>query len=159
MAVGDFESLPFTPEENFPNSLEVLTKPVRYPSDLDYLWMEFFLTGNEAALRKIIEVLAWPDRASARLRNAFTDMGSAIFSFRRRFVAARLRRLLGIDVDRVTGEVHPDIDLDVYCALQPNYQWRSSAEFAKIRAALPFQHSQDEFVQMATRFSASWRSG
>lgn len=156
LAAGDVEALPFTPDETFPYRLEVLAKPVRHPGDLDYLWMEFFLTGNEAALRKIIEVLAWPDRTSARLRSAFTNPGKGILSFRRRFVAARLQRLLGIDIDRTTGEVRPDVDLDLHCALQPNYQVRTPAEFAKIRAALPFQFSQAEVVQIGTKFSACW---
>lgn len=156
LAVGNVKSLPYAPDKNFPYSLDVLATPVRYASDLDYLWMEFFLTGNEATIRAIIAVLAWPDRTKVSLKNSFTSLGKGLFPFRRRFIAARLQRLLGIDFNRKTGEALVDIDLDVRCGLDVDYQARKREDFAKIRAALPFHLSKADQDHLLIKSAACW---
>ena len=75
-------------------------------SQLDLLWVEFFVSGNEAAVRRIIQVLEWPDRIREELERWLL---SGRTSRRRIFsnpdlVAQKIEDALGITVDLSSRE-------------------------------------------------------
>ena len=68
----------------FTKDLDPLKELVRNCADLDYLWAEFFLTGNTEAIKKIIEVLKWPDRIRSRVNTWLSLRGPPQSDNRRR---------------------------------------------------------------------------
>lgn len=48
-------------KDGIPVQFDPLTNPIKQGADLDFLWSEFMVTGNEKAVKRIISVLPWYD--------------------------------------------------------------------------------------------------
>ncbi len=144
-------------EGSFPREFDVLQRPIAGPADLDYLWVEFFVTGSKDPVRKLTEVLAWPDRVRHKLDRWLQKPAFGFFSrWRKKRVLEQLRRVAEIACDATTNTIKTIDDLDCMCLLGPETQVRHSKEFAKIKAALPFDLSQDDVNYLATKGAAKW---
>lgn len=144
-------------EGSFPGEFDVLQRPIAGPADLDYLWVEFFVTGSKDPVRKLIEVLAWPDRVRHKLDRWLQKPAFGFFSrWRKKRVLEQLRRVAEIACDATTNTIKTIDDLDCMCVLGPETQFPSSKEFAKIKAALPFDLSQDDMNYVAMKAAARW---
>ena len=130
---------------------------MRNPTDLDYLWCEFFLTGNVEAIRKIIEVLKWPDRIRSRLNRWLQDpTHGALSVWRKKRIAKQLAHATGIVCDVHAKSLETDDDLDCLCFAGRDIRPRNAEEFGKLRAALPIELSDDDANYIATKGAAKW---
>jgi ankyrin repeat protein len=137
----------------FPTGLDALSRPVRAGSDLDYLWVDFFLTGGEEPVRTIIKVIAWPDRIRSRLETWLGTPASGLHErWRRRQTAKRLEERFGIVCNLETGRVDTPGDLDARCAVDANEQLRPGY----LRDNLPIPISEDDALYVATKGVARW---
>ena len=157
------EQLSIPLDAAFPKDLESLNRTVRNGLDLDYLWCEFFLTGNTEAIKKIVDVLKWPDRIRSRMNTWLQDPpDGALASWRKERIAKRLATATAIMCDvRIMCDVQGkrieiDDDLDCLCMVGRKIQVRDPKEFRNLRSALPFELSDDDVNYMATKGAAKW---
>ena len=116
---------------------------VRDGMDLDLLWCEFILTGNQEAVVRIVGVLDWPDLTRERLGDWLRSREVIPIPYwsraRRKRVVKRLRDGAQIvcDVDR--QEITTAEDLDCRCMMEELAMSRERLE--QVTRALPFQLS------------------
>ena len=140
-----------------PLEFDVLDRSARTASDLDYLWTEFSATGNADAVRRVLEVLAWPDRIRLRLEHWLCEpTGSIVTRFRRRWIARRIQRATGIECDVDRGVIITKGDLDCWCLIGPNAEREVAARFPVVRAALPFTLHEQEVAFIGVKGAACW---
>ena len=144
-------------DTSLPTELDVFRCPVAGPEDLDYLWVEFYVTGSKQAVRKIVEVLIWPDRVRFKLDRWLRRPAVGFLSkWRRKRVVERLRRVTGIECDLTTNTIKTTEDLDCICSFGLEIRPRTAKEFAKVRAALPFSPSEYDLNYFGTKGAARW---
>jgi len=146
-------------DDRFPIGLDVLKRDIVSAIDLDYLWVEFFITGNEAALERIIRVFEWPDLVRDILDSWLqTEVPQASLwqniSVRRR--AGRLRKLAGISIDLKAQQIRTSSDLDCICLLTPDHQFRSPNDLRKIISVLPKPLSEEDITRIRIKAAAKW---
>lgn len=134
-----------------PTPLDALQWPVRAPGDLDFLWVDFCVTGNTQPVVRIIDVLEWPDRIRQRLHGWLRKGRILGFILRRTQAARRICRELGIDCDYSLGQIRTAEDLDCRCVLEVGWP--------KAERLLPFRLSAKNFTHIATKAAAKWSLG
>ena len=126
-------------------------------SQLDLLWVEFFVSGNEAAVRRIIQVLEWPDRIREELERWLLSGRTSrrrIFQQRPDLVAQKIEDALGITVDLSSREIRTVEDLDCFCTVEGLDLSRERFKLAK--KILPFHLSHEQKVEIGIKASAKW---
>ena len=124
-------------QSGFPRFQNALLRPVRDGLDLDLLWVEFMVTGNQVAVVKIIEVLDWTDLLRQRLQEWLNSEATGwMGNQRRRRKMAQLEKLAGVLYDPNQNKVAGVDDLDTWCFLEGVNQDPDRAK--QIREALPF---------------------
>lgn len=134
-----------------------LSVPIQTPHDLDHHWVEFFLTGAEAPVVRLIEVLEWPDLVRTRLEAWLLEKPS-LFDFSRKGVAEHLERVAGIRCDLEARAVMTQGDLDCHC-LQDGIRRRTREAIQQTLTALPFKLAPEELLRVAMKASALWSIG
>ena len=146
-----------TREDSFPSHFHLLDSPVQGPKELDYLWAEFFVTGNQAAVAKIAEVKNWPDRIRNKLDLWLNRPSSNILEkWRKKCDIWRLRRKAGIICDLT--EIRTDGDLDLVM-FQGGVGPPDPGSFQATTAALPFSLSDEDILYLNTKWAAEWSLG
>ena len=128
--------------------------------DLDFLWVEFFVSGNGTAIRRIIQVLEMPDRIRGELNGWLRSERSGLprfFQWRYDRFARKLDESLGISVDISRKEVTTPEDLDCLCSME-NLS-ASRERFKKARSILPFKLSAEQVNEIGVKASAKWSLG
>ena len=150
---GDAVNLSEQLGPSFPIGLDGLSRPIRTGWDLDYLWVEFFLHGREEAVRRIIEVIAWPDRIRSRLEKWLKTPVSGLGErWKRRQSAKQLRKRFGIVCNLETGRIDTLGDLDARCAVDAEGQLRQGY----LTDTLPIAISDDDALYITTKGVARW---
>jgi hypothetical protein len=138
-----------------------LRNPICRSQDLDLLWTEFVLTGNTIAIRRIIQVLEWPDIVRKNFQTWLES--EPWFRFltwsktRRSRMLVRLRDLAGIECDIEQNRILTVDDLDCICVLEDLQIIQG--RFQKIRQALPFKLSANEINDILVKAMAKWSLG
>lgn len=131
-----------------------LAKEVTHPTDLDMLWTEFMVTGNEEAVGKIIDVMAWPDLLRERI-NAYLNSEADQESKDR--ITGLLRDEMDVRIDPETRTVVNKDDIS-YAFLLLLRSGRLSADTVGVlKDALNI--TDEEFFNAATKGSAIWSVG
>ena len=122
-------------------------------NQLDFLWIEFQVTGNREPVVRIIDVLGWDDRFRHTLEAWLATTQDQRQQTRH---LERLRRV-GILVDAVTMTIEPPSDLD--CLFSAYLQASGAAgkqpeDALEIRKALKF--TDEDILYMATKGTAMW---
>ena len=100
-----------TLEDSFPTHFDLLETPVQGCEDLDYLWTEFFVTGNQEAVAQILEVTKWPDRVRNKLNLWLQKPASNLFQkWKKEYVIWRLNRIVGISCGPFNINTGGDLD-------------------------------------------------
>ncbi len=147
-------------EATTPTTLDVLHTDVRDVGDLDLLWTEFSVSASKVAVRRVIQVLEWPDRIRTRLEEWLrTKPQSGFVLFRpdpkkRKQIVDGIAKVAGIVCDLDRAEIANREDLDCLCFLD-QCQKRSLEEIEKIRKALPFTFTADDLRHIAVRTTAA----
>lgn len=142
-------------------SVNPLHNPISGCPDLDLLWGEFLATGDTNAVRRIIQVLEWPDIVRENLqawlesKPRFRLLGWS--KVQRSSALGRLRDIAGIECDIGQNYILTVEDLDCLCVLEELQI--SQERFQKIRKALPFQLSADELNDLFVKAAAKWSLG
>jgi len=122
-------------------------------NQLDFLWIEFQVTGDREPVVRIIDVLGWDDR----FRHALEEWLATTPGQRQQTrLLGRLQRI-GILVDAETGAIEPSSDLD--CLFSAYLQAAGTAgkqpeDALEIRKAL--QLTDEDLFYMATKGAAMW---
>ena len=125
-------------------------------SQLDLLWTEFVLSGAEEPVRRIIDVLEWPDRIREKLQNSL-DKSVVGESVPKDHSADLLRPHLldkGIIVSEDARKVYSEQDLDSFCVLEGCN--RSPERLEAMKSVLPFGLSDEDLDYMWIKGSAKW---
>ena len=133
-----------------------LTEPVNLPErdikrsgDLDYYWNEFFLTGSEQVLEKLLNVISWPDRTRAKVESYLN--GSAAPENKE-----KVRQMLRTEFDfhfGKGGEILSKDDLDSKLALAVTTQGKGK-EFQELNNLLGF--TDEDTLHYATKGAVAW---
>lgn len=118
-------------------------------TELDLLWVEFFVTGELTPLRRIVGVLDGEDLVRKRL-SAWLRTESASFFGRRRIAKLKplfIRCVMPIDYEAAT--IEDGVDMDVHVALAAR---KGNLKFAE----LPIELTQADCVRLAVKSAALW---
>ncbi len=119
------------------------------PEEMDLLWVEFFITGDLAPVRRIVAVLDEPDRVRERLTAWLRQTGTGFWG-KRKFKAylpvfARCSFPIRFEESCIDGP----LDLDLSVAL--------TAKAGQLKfAELPIKLSTDELTRVAAKSAAVW---
>lgn len=145
------ESISKVVESGIPITLNPLEKNVKDATDLDLLWAEFMVSGNEKAIQKIIDVFEWDDLLRKKIDNYL--MSSAPLNSKQEAVDI-LANEYGIKCNISKQEIETKDDLDIIIAAKLMQQKSKSEPFQKIKDTLNLTY--DDILYMATKGSANW---
>lgn len=138
-----------------PLSRKAFVKDVTDFNQLDFLWMEFFATGDKEPIDRIIDVLGWADR----FREKFDTWLVSFPPSEERENLQHLLKEVGIEIQAVSNHstLNPPGDLD---CLFSAYLQKSASLGLQSRAAQEIRKmlklSDDDLLYMATKGSALW---
>ncbi len=98
-----------TVEGPFPVDFDPLTRKVEHPTDLDLLWTEFFISGNELAINKIIDTLDFPEILRPRIHQKLDEDDRGLINSK---LIDLLSSELNVKIDPMTTKVLNQEDLD-----------------------------------------------
>jgi hypothetical protein len=143
-------------ELSFPTAFDALERPITHPFDLDYLWCEFFITGSKEPVRRIAEVLRWPDIVRQKLEAWLKQPASGVISrWKRKRTIGRLRSA-GIPLQESGEAIEGGQDLDCLCTVGVYAACPAQGQFSAVRAILPFEISLTEANRILTKACAKW---
>jgi hypothetical protein len=138
-------------KEGIPIGFNPLDREIKDGSDLDFLWAEFMITGNEKAIQKIIAVLDWQDR----FRNKLSDyLKRPIAIPEKEETTDILDKDYNLKCSLSTQEIGSSEDLDIFISSQLQSQEDRIERFRKVRKALNL--TEEDILYMAIKGSASW---
>jgi len=138
-------------EKGIPIELNPLTREVSDASDLDFLWAEFVITGDENAVKKIISVLGWPDRFRKKLSDY---LKSAIAKSEKEAIVNILDKDYNVKCDISAQLIDSFEDLDIFISSHLQSQKDRIERFQKICKALNL--TEKDILYMAIKGSAEW---
>lgn len=147
-------------EATTPTKLDILHTDVRDVVDIDLLWTEFSVSASKVAVRRVIQVLEWPDRIRTRLEEWLrTKPQSGFLLFKpdpkkRKQIVDSVAKVAGIVCDLDRAEIANREDLDCICFLD-QCQKRPLEEIEKIRKVLPFSLTTEDLRHIAVRTTAA----
>lgn len=139
--------------EGIPIEFNLIANKVANANDLDFLWSEFMITGNEAAVKKIIDVLGWPDITREKLQ---VYLNKNISSVEEEKISKVLEEI-GIKCDIAQKKINTVEDLDMiganYLRNRPDIEQPSQAfiDFRKIIGLV-----NDDIYYIGIKGSAAW---
>lgn len=137
-----------------PITFNPLKREIKDGADLDFLWAEYFITGNKEPIVKIIETLEWSDRFKSKLQEW---SGKKHSSDEKRIFDRLLNRgiQMNVDLDRMFIKETTDLDCLFSAQIQfhsPDKRQRDSIK--KIRNILNI--TDEDIVYMAVKGAAMW---
>lgn len=139
---------------DIPIKFNPLIQEVKDGVDLDFLWAEFFVTGDKEPIVKIIDTLGWPDRFKSRLQEWRAKKHS---DNEKRILDNMLNRRMQMNVDLDRMYMKGTADLD--CLFSAQLQFHSSDKkqrdsIKKIRKIMNI--SDEDILYMAVKGAAMW---
>jgi len=130
-----------------------LAQPVTSARELDRLWAEFALTGEEAPVARVLETLSWRDEVRAALETwlGFREGDFVPTPDDARALEAGAR----IAVDLAARTVRTEGDLDLALLLD-GFAFREGDRLRNALDALPFALAPEALERAATKASALW---
>ena len=134
-----------------PLGIDPLKRRVESARDLDYLWAEFMVTGNEKAVKKIIQVLDWTDG----VRDTLSHYLRSTVPVQKKWKILEILESQGeIECDAEKYEIKTDKDLDIAIATKLNEKKFNAADFRKVKEALEL--TLDDLLRLSVKGAASW---
>jgi len=123
--------------------------------DLDRLWGEFLITGNQIAIQKIINVLEWPDLIRGRLEESLKQRSVVPLQEHDSISEFHMQLLnQGIVLDSECGSIYSAQDLDCFCVMEGCEI--SSDRLDTMKLIFPFELSDSDLSYMGMKASAKW---
>lgn len=127
---------------------KAFVKEVSNFNELDFLWVEFFVTGEQKPILKIIDVLAWEDLFRAKLKIWMHKQNS----LSKGHILIDMLKDMGIIVDLNSLEINLANDLD--CVFMHYLQSGEKKYAKKIKEILEL--SDEDFIRIGTKGAAFW---
>lgn len=138
-------------KEGIPIGYNPLNKEIKDAGDLDFLWAEFMISGNEEAIQKIIGVLDWQDR----FRNKLSDyLKSSTAGSQKEEIINILDKDYSLRCNIPTQTIVGSENLDIFVSSQLQSQKDRIERFRKVRKAINL--TEEDILYMAIKGSASW---
>ena len=123
--------------------------------DLDRLWGEFLITGNQIAIQKIIDVLEWPDLIRGRLEESLKQRSESQLLTQDSTSALRVQFLnQGIILDTECKSIYSAQDIDCFCVMEGCEISKDRLDTMKL--IFPFELSDSDLSYMEVKASAKW---
>lgn len=132
-----------------PSFPDPATAPLREPSDLDFQWSEFILTGDAAPVERVAAVVRRPDQTLAALVEWSGGRARLPWSRRARRAAQARLQALGFSLDTTRADLGNTLDLDLAV-------WKNMSDGVDMREILPFTLSDDRIDHLMMKGSACW---
>lgn len=132
---------------NDPGLPDPLVMPIAGPGDLDVLWGAFLVSGAEAPVQRILDVLKWEDRTLAALDRWVRSPG--LLSYFSRPAALKRLHAAGLGTDVAQPRLGNAMDVDLHV-------WKLMSGGFKVRDELPFQLPDDHVMHLAIKGAACW---
>ena len=132
-----------------PSFPDPATAPMRDPSDLDFQWAEFLLTGATAPVERIAAVVRRPDQTLVSLVEWAGGRSRLPWSRRARRADASRLQSLGFSLDTARADLGNVLDLDLAV-------WKLISDGVDMREALPFALSEGQMDHLVMKGSACW---
>ena len=140
--------------KELPVPFDPLLNDVENNDDLDFLWAEFFVTGRQEPINKIIKVLDWDDIFRLRLASWMSVKHSAKDIVQ---LSALLNDRAHIDVDVKKGKIKHEGDLDVlYSAFVNSSSVGNGLARDAVNIRLMLGLSEDEMRYISIKGAAIW---
>lgn len=131
-----------------------ILKGVTDSNDLDFFWIEFFVTGDKEPIKKLIDVLSWEDKFKAKL---MSWMQIAHTAEEKNKLSDLLSNEVKISVDFDKNKITHEGDLDCfYSALLQSYGWKGKRSNIEIQVRQILGLSDEDLLYMATKGAAMW---
>lgn len=137
--------------EGIPLKFNLLDREIKAANDIDFLWAEFFITGDEKAVRKIIDVLDWLDRIRHKLEAYLT---SSVKSDDKQKIMDIFAKEYSIKFKVLNNEIETKDDLDIIISTKLQEGGIKSEPFQEIKKALAL--TDDDILYMAIKGVANW---
>jgi hypothetical protein len=137
--------------------LDFLSREIKSGADLDLLWVEYSITGNEEPINRIITVLDWPDivreKMESWLRSVYAQTkDNGHLNFEEEFKSE-----YGFRLDL---SLHKILNLeDIDCLIGMNDLVTSAEKFEAFQEICPIDITFSEKNYIATKMSAKWSLG
>jgi len=138
-------------KEGIPTGFNPLDREIKDAGDLDFLWAEFMITGDEKAIQKIIGVLDWQDH----FRNKLSDyLKSPVAVSEKEEITNILEKDFSLKCNIPTQAIVSSEDLDIFISSHLQSQEDRIERFRKVRKALNL--AGEDILYMAIKGSANW---
>ena len=139
-------------KEGIPVKLNPLTNEIKGPSDLDLLWAEFTISGNEKEVQKIISVLNWPDRVADKIKNY---LKSPVSIDKKEQIVKLLSDEYNIKCNIPNSSIETKGDIDILIILHHLQHGKNGSEsFKSIKTAVGL--NKEDIDYMSLKGSANW---
>ena len=127
--------------------LDLSKRDIEKSSELDYYWSEFFITGNIEPVRKILNVMQWPDRTRIKLADFLKGAAS---EKEKEKISATLKPF---DIQIEGNEILSQQDLDI--SISEGIMLKNLGQiFQEIKKQIPY--TDEDITYFATKGVASW---
>jgi len=134
-----------------PLKRESFVKSEEGVNNIDFLWVEYFFTGEKEPIGKIIDVLGWEDRFAQKLDDWFENEHTEAESEK---VEVLFKQKLGLTLNAKEHFINFNGDFDTLYATYLNQSQQKKGEGEEIHQILGM--SQTDIVHMATKGIAYW---
>lgn len=134
-----------------PVDFKALENEVKTGTDLDFLWIEFMITGKKEPIKRIIDVLNWEDILRKRVIEWVRTNPS---KKQKEFVGKILNDELGMNINFDTVDVLDTYDLDGQFSAAVRNGGASREDIKKIREII--EMNDEDLWKAAVKGSAVW---
>lgn len=124
-----------------------LSMPIAEPGDLDVVWSAFLVSGADAPVQRILDVLLWEDRTLAALDRWVRAPG--LLSYFSRPAAVKRLHAAGLATDATQPRLGNGEDVDLHV-------WKLMSNGWQARTELPFPLPDDHVLHLAIKGAACW---
>jgi len=137
-----------------PMSNKRILKGVADYNDLDFFWVEFFVTADKEPIKKLIDVLSWEDKFKAKLMSWMLIDHTAE---EKNNLSDLLNNEIKIGADFNKNRINHEGDLDCfYTAHLQSYGWQRKRSNVGIQVKQILGLSDEDLLYMATKGAAMW---
>ena len=136
-------------ERNMPLPFDPLTKEIKIPYDIEMLWAEFFVSGNEEAIRRVLSLVDKPDIIREKI---LAYLNGDEVTGNKQLLLVRIRKVIGIAIDPETNEIPVTGDLGALMMSRIRQQIASNNDFELLMDQIDVPT--EEFLTVATKAEA-----
>lgn len=135
--------------QGIPLAFDPLKNEIDIPYDIEMLWAEYFISGNEAAVKRIISKVAEPDIIRQKVENY---LRSDADQQDKDLLVERVLRVIGVEIDPETFQATIDTDFGALMMSRIRDQSITAEAFDDLLAQIGMPD--DDFLKVTTKAEA-----